>query len=275
MYLTTHSNGRFPAPNPQVVKLENDMVKPSLSSTMAASSLDLTLPSRPAYGTAGRPIVLSANYFELKAAKKDTDLYLYSLAFSRDEDLKEKKAKKKRLVEILLTMPPFSTHSVASDWNQKLVSSGKISIPEEDRIYTIEWYHKDKGPLPAPVAGEKSQITKLRQEHTYQITVEYTKTVSLADLLRDLSSPTFNYALKLETIDALNVMMTHGPSTELNVTTAAGNKFFPFGIHPQAESHVLGQGLQAYRGYFTSVRTSVSRFLVNVNVATGSFYKPG
>jgi eukaryotic translation initiation factor 2C len=64
------------------------------------------------------------------------------------------------------------------------------------------------------------------------------------------------------------------PSTALNITTA-GNKFFPFGNHPQMESSDLEEGLQAQRGYFTSVRTSASRMLVNLNVATGAFYNSG
>jgi hypothetical protein len=251
------------------------MVKPGLSSAIAASSLDFTLPSRPAYGIAGRAIVLHANFFELKAAKEDTHLYRYSLVFSNEDELKEKRAKRKRLVEILLGMPPFSTLKIASDWSQKLVSTEKIPLPKEGQVYTIIWYHKDGEPFLPPRADERSRLAEAREKRTYQITVQEPTTVSLVDLLRDVSQRTFNYALKLETIDVLNTIMTHGPSTEFSVTTAARNKFFPFGNHPQAESHVLGHGLQAYRGYFTSVRTSVSRFLVNVNVATGAFYKPG
>lgn len=252
------------------------MVKPGLSSAMAASSLDFKLPSRPAYGMQGRAIALYANYFELKAANKNKDLYRYSLAFrsAEESELKDKKVKKKRVIEILLDMPTFSTLKVASDWTQKLVSAQKIPLAEEGQEYTVEFYHKDRGPLPPPTPNEEARLTEARTRNTYHIRVQAIGTVSLADLLQDLSGPKSTYPLKLEAIDALNTIMAHGPSTALNIT-AAGNKFFPFGNHPQMESYDLEDGLQAHRGYFTSVRTSVNRLLVNLNVATGAFYKPG
>jgi hypothetical protein len=267
-----HSDGQFPQPSSQVVKLENDMVRGSLSSAMAASSLDFALPSRPAYGTAGRAIVLHTNFFELKAAKSDTHLYRYSLAFSDD---RMRRPIKKRLIEILLNMPPFSQAKVASDWTQKLVSTDKIPLDEDGQKYAVILYPKGGDPYPPPTPDEDSRLTKAREKHTYQIMVQELGTVSLAELVRDISQPTFNYPLKPETIEALNIVMMHGPSSQLGITTASGNVFYPFGSHPQAERAELGDGLQAYRGYFTSVRTTVSRLLVNVNVATGAFYKPG
>jgi eukaryotic translation initiation factor 2C len=245
------------------------MVKGGLSSKMAASSLDIVLPSRPAYGIAGRPIVLYTNFFELKGTKADTHLYRYSLSFGDD---KVSKVRKKRLIELLLAMPPFSEVKVASDWSQKLVSMEKLSL---DKAYTVIWYPQGGEPFAVYTADEDSRLTTSRRKHTYQIKVEDLGTVSLADLLRDVSEPTFKYPLKLEAIDALNIVMTYGPSTQLSITAASGNTFYPFGSHPQAQSTELGGALQAYRGYFTSVRTSVSRLLVNVNVATGAFYKPG
>lgn len=100
-------------------------------------------------------------------------------------------------------------------------------------------------------------------------------TVSLRELLADLRQPTVNYPLKLETIQALNILLGFGPSSDPRITTASGNKFYPFGSHPQMEYADLGSGLRALRGYFTSVRTSLNRVLVNINVATGAFYKDG
>jgi eukaryotic translation initiation factor 2C len=41
------------------------------------------------------------------------------------------------------------------------------------------------------------------------------------------------------------------------------------------ETQDLGGGLRALRGYFSSVRTGVNRILVNINVATGAFFKEG
>jgi eukaryotic translation initiation factor 2C len=248
------------------------MVKNDLSAIMAKSSLEFVLPSRPAYGTAGRAIVLHTNYFELKGVRPDTNLCRYSVAFS-DNELP--KPKKKRLIEMLLQRPPFAKLPVASDWAQILVSPEKIPLEGSRPEFTLEWYPRDGDPPSPPNPDDTKKQIDTRKKNTYQLMVEELGTVSLTSVLQDLAQPTSNYPLKLETIQALNVLMAHGPSSDANITTAGGNKFYPFGKHPQVQMTDLGTGLQALRGYFSSVRTGVNRILVNVNVATGAFYKPG
>ncbi|KAF2853105.1 Piwi-domain-containing protein [Plenodomus tracheiphilus IPT5] len=265
-------NGTLPQPDAVVTKLEDEMVKTSLSTALAGSSLDITLPSRPAYGTAGRPIVLFTNYFELKGIKPDTTLYRYSAAINVS-DLP--KPKKRRVIELLLQIDPFAKHQVASDGAQLLVSTERIPLNGKSPVFSIEWYPKDGEPIPAATADESDQRKDHRKKSTYRVAVEEIGTVSLSELSEDLAQPTSTYPLKLETIQALNVIMAHGPSSDSNIATAGGNKFYPFGIHPQLQVAELGNGLQALRGYFSSVRTSVNRILVNVNVATGAFYKAG
>lgn len=248
------------------------MVKGDLSTAMASASLGLKLPARPAYGTAGRAIVLYTNYFELKGISPNTDLYRYSVNFQPEGEMK--KGKRRRLVELLLQTAPFEGLPIASDWAQNLISPKKIPV-EENTSYTLEWYPADGEPLPAASPDDTDRVKAARKANTYKALVTDLGTLSLGQLLDDISTPTSNYPLKLETIQALNILMAHGPSSEAEIATASGNKFFPFGGHPQVQCANLGYGLQALRGYFTSVRTSVSRILVNVNVATGAFYKAG
>src|SRR4051794_38570753 len=102
------------------------MVKGDLSSALAASSLDIKLPSRPAYGTNGKAIILYANYFELKGVTLDTVLHRYSITFQPDKDLA--KPKKKRLVQLLLKMAPFNGLPIATDWAQILVTPKEIPL---------------------------------------------------------------------------------------------------------------------------------------------------
>jgi eukaryotic translation initiation factor 2C len=249
------------------------MVKGDLSTALAASSLDIKLPARPAYGTMGRAIVLYSNYFELKGINANTVLYRYSIAFQPDNELP--KPKKKRLVELLLKTAPFAGLPVASDWAQILVSPKKVPMTETRASYKLEWYPADGEPLPAPTANDSDRVKQARRKNSHTALVEDIGTVSVGDLLRDLAQPESNYPLKLETIQALNVIMAYGPGSDKNMATAGGNKFYPFGSHPQVQAVPLGGGLDALRGYFTSVRTSVNRILVNVNVATGAFYKSG
>ncbi|KAH7093186.1 Piwi domain-containing protein [Paraphoma chrysanthemicola] len=263
----------IPQPDAEVTKLENAMVKGDLSSALAASSLEAQLPRRPGYGVNGRAITLYTNYFELKGINADTVLYRYSLAFQPDNELP--KPKKKRLVELLLNTPPFAGLPVASDWAQSLISPKKIPLGEKRASYKLEWYPFDGEPLPDQSPEEPARVAQARKRNTYQALVEELTTVSVRDLLNDLAQSATNYPAKLETIQALNVIMAHGPSSERSIATASGTKFYPFGNHPQVQIADLGGGLQALRGYFSSVRTGVNRILVNVNVATGAFYKSG
>ncbi|KAJ8105360.1 hypothetical protein OPT61_g10226 [Boeremia exigua] len=250
------------------------MVKADLSKAMASTSLGVVLPARPAYGKEGKAIVLYTNYFELKGIDPHLDLYRYSITF-QPEDPKMPKSKKRRLVELLLQTAPFQGLPIASDWAQILVSPKKIPIEGETASYDLEWYPPGGEPLPASEEEETDRVKAARKKNTYKALVADMGTVSLKELLDDVSRPTSTYPLKLETIQALNILMTHGPSSDPGIATAGGNKFYPFGNHPQLQFANLGSGLQALRGYFTSVRTSVNRLLVNVNVATGAFYKPG
>lgn len=43
----------------------------------------------------------------------------------------------------------------------------------------------------------------------------------------------------------------------------------------QDEVLPVGSGLQLWRGYFQSARPAIGRMIVNVDISTGMFYKPG
>lgn len=266
------SGGKFPPPDAEVTKLEDATVS-DLSTALAATSLDIQLPARPGYGKVGTPVVLWTNYFELKGVKPDTIIYRYSVAFQPDSELP--KPKKKRLIELLFQREPFLGAPVASDWAQILVSAKKLDFEAERPTYEIEWYPADGLPLPSQTPNESARIKQARKKNTMRVLVEKLADVSIKDLLNDLKKGNMNYPLKIETVQALNIILGFGPSSNRNIAVAGGNKFYPFGAHPQFESYDLTSGLQALRGYFTSVRTSVNRILVNVNVATGAFYKAG
>lgn len=269
---TCSRDGKAPPPNAEITKAENATVK-DLSTAMGHSSLDFQLPRRPGYGSSGRNIVLWTNYFELRGIKSDTDIHRYSVTFQGNSELP--KPKKKRLIQILLKQEPFSQVACASDWAQVLVSTQKVNLGDKRQKYQIEWFPEDGDTLPAKTADEPAQRSDARKRNTFLLLVEQLGTVSLDELVKDLSTSAITYPLKLETIQALNIMMAYGPSTDSRIAVAPQNRFYPFQGHSQFQSVDLGGGLQALRGYFSSVRTSVSRILVNVNVATGAFYKAG
>lgn len=75
-------------------------------------------------------------------------------------------------------------------------------------------------------------------------------------------------------ISALNlILMAHPNRTPGGGVMVGRNKFFHYDPNePPAE---LGGALQAWRGFYTSVRPAHKQLMVNVNVCTTAFYKPG
>lgn len=240
---------------------------------MSSLSLGEQLPKRPGYGKKGRKVILWANYLDVKATKGDVTLFRYSVAFQGQDDLP--KPKKKRLVQLLLKEKCFQGIISASDWAQLIVTTAQVKLSGTRQAFKIEWYPEDGEPIPVATPDEDSKRTEARKRSTFTLLVEEIGSVSVGELMKDLGSNSMTYPLKLETIQALNVVMGYGPSTAAKMAATAQNKFYPVVGHPQFVSRDLGGGLEALRGYFSSVRTSVNRVLLNVNVATGAFYKHG
>lgn len=76
-----------------------------------------------------------------------------------------------------------------------------------------------------------------------------------------------------EAVDALNVILGHGPRSDFNRTAAIGSsRFFPFGNDKVIEQLTHNwRALTAARGYFQSARMATGRMLLNVNVTHGVF----
>ncbi|KAK5139822.1 hypothetical protein LTR04_003318, partial [Oleoguttula sp. CCFEE 6159] len=100
--------------------------------------------------------------------------------------------------------------------------------------------------------------------------------IAFKELLEYLHSnlPEAFYQDKADAIQALNIVLGKFARGSHGMIVAGQNKFYMTQA-PEMEKLNLGGGLEALRGYYTSVRTSVARLLVNVNVATGAFYGDG
>ena len=75
-------------------------------------------------------------------------------------------------------------------------------------------------------------------------------------------------------VSALNLILTAYPSRAAGGGVMIGrNKFF----HSSAADHSisLGGGLEAWSGFYFSVRPAHKQLMVNVNVCTTAFYTPG
>ena len=109
---------------------------------------------------------------------------------------------------------------------------------------------------------------------------KYTFTISLAgsvptqELLRYLASTTTDpsdFAGKADAVQALNIIVARTPNFDADVFQSGQNKFYRY---PRNEGEYLDLegGLIAVRGYYSSVRTSTLRTLLNINAQTSPFY---
>ena len=75
-------------------------------------------------------------------------------------------------------------------------------------------------------------------------------------------------------ISALNLVLAAHPSRpSSNGVMVGANKFFHY--NPAEPPSNLGGALQAWRGFYASVRPAHKQLMVNVNVCTTAFYTPG
>lgn len=249
------SGGRSPLPDPYVTKLEDDFMrqKSALGAVVAKLSLNEDFPTRPAYGTRGKPITLRANYFNLEPAK-NLVLYRYHVSV-----LPEAKGRKlKRIFDLLLQEPSLAR--AATDFKTFLILRNKVEEIEVDVAYRSE-FEDDPEPKTRP----------------YRVKIQITGQIEVAALLNHFKTteadPNFSPSTQHQILQTLNVLLGHYPQANPATSTISANKHFSFGDKPVGVD--LGGGLAALRGYFRSVRLAAGRMLVNINVSHAAFFQPG
>lgn len=73
---------------------------------------------------------------------------------------------------------------------------------------------------------------------------------------------------KEEIVQALNIVMAKRVNEDPNIVPHGQNKYFVLETNPAS----LTGGLVALRGYYSSIRTSNARILLNLNACTSAFY---
>lgn len=256
-------------PAADVEQRENALIRPGEEISLSGLSLDdLPLPSRPSYGTKGRPVVLRTNYFKL-LTRPGAEIYRYEMdinpkilvANARDDKPRPNRRKTRRLIELLIQSNP-NLQGVATDYSKFLVTAKKLPVGQSGSMKLSQkfWEPEDDGPGP--------------QAKTYEVTISNVYAMPIQQLLDYLSSPpgvTSAGFDKGEVIQALNLILTRTANENRNIYGGGNrNKFYTYPTEDKWFD--LGSGLIALKGFYTSVRTSTLRILVNVNVANAAFY---
>ena len=166
--------------------------------------------------------------------------------------------KRRRMFDILLRHQTFQSagKAVATDYAAIVLTAKELDLSQNVLIH----YSAEDGGTEDP------------EEINVQITLE--KQLAVEDLRSYLSSPFDARTVEVskELVQALNIIMKYGPSKDSSLVVGGDNsKFFPL----LGESSELRACVIALKGYYTSVRTSTARLLINLNVCTSAFYQEG
>ncbi|MEE6463030.1 hypothetical protein FKM82_005748 [Ascaphus truei] len=201
-------------------------------------------PLRPDFGTSGRTIKLQANFFEMDIPK--IDIYHYEI------DIKPEKCPRRVNREIVEHMVQHFKTQIFGD--RKPVFDGRKNL------YTA---------MPLPIAREKVELEVTLpgegKDRIFKVAIKWMACVSLQALHDALSGrhPTVPF----ETIQALDVVMRHLPSMRY---TPVGRSFF---TASEGCANPLGGGREVWFGFHQSVRPSLWKMMLNIDVSATAFYK--
>ncbi|KAF2215264.1 hypothetical protein CERZMDRAFT_56848 [Cercospora zeae-maydis SCOH1-5] len=279
--------GGGPREYPGIYMESASVAAPDASITAAENELALQtrgqviegLPGRPGYGTKGKPIVLRTNYFKFttayEAKQPEVPLYRYVV------DIREttvSKPKLRRLFNEIFKHPAFSKVKWATDYASILVTTDKLDLDNMQKGQ--EWIKmtlpSENGAARQATPGEEAPdfVKNARDRNTFGFKIKYLDSFSPREMIHYLQSKSSGalYAGRADLVQILNVIVAKTPNEMANVRSVGGNKFYPYNNHPGVEYKDLGGGLEALRGYFSSVRPAISRLLVNINVTSGAFF---
>ncbi|KAF8881571.1 argonaute-like protein [Infundibulicybe gibba] len=208
-------------------------------------------PLRPGYGTIGTPITLRANFFPVKVPKGP--IYDYIVEISPTQNIN---ALKIRIFQLLELSPQFKPHLgyIAHDRSQRIVSARKLPQPLDIPVPFYDDHQQGPGPNPT----------------VYTVSIRHDRELDMGRLNDYLDGrPDSQGYDPLPLISALNlVLQQHPSSTGVRV---GKNKYF----FPPVSSMSLGFGIEAWQGFYTSVRPTYKQLMVNVNVCMSAFVTPG
>ncbi|KAK7034495.1 hypothetical protein VNI00_012342 [Paramarasmius palmivorus] len=228
---------------------------------LVASLRGLTLqgdeiPLRPGFGTLGRPITLRTNFFPVRIPKGP--IYEYDIAITPVAGTANRRVKR-RIFQLAEQTNDWAAAglrgTVAHDHSAKLVSAKKLKQP---LIIRVPWSEEGEPP------NGKEYVLAIKF-------VQNIDTSALSQYIR--GQPQYKDYDIMPILSALNLVLAAHPTSSHGGGVMVGrNRFFFPNAMPPSD---LGGGLQAFRGFYSSVRPTHNQLMVNVNVCTTAFYTPG
>ena len=191
----------------------------------------------------------------------------------------QNRKKRRQFFNILLEeVPEFQMRgaAAATDYANTLITCGRLF----DKNLSEKRYRQIYRGEHEPARGNNDPPRD--NEQVYMVTVKFQGPVSISEIVRYIKSqPTdvSDFTTRQDAIQALNIIMAGTPNKDTAVFQSGQNKFYHF---PGNEPHQhygdayktwdLSGCLIAVRGYYSSIRTSTNRILLNLNAQCSPFY---
>lgn len=224
------------------------------------------MPVRKQFGTTGQEIVVRTNFLPIKLPQ--LPILEYTATFKPQADHKRVRL---RLFELLLNDPFFAAFKgkLANDSGEKLYSPTPLPIAEgQEAVLKVQYTDPDD-----------EQLSKKRDPKEYEVRVRFLRAHNPADIQRYLSGdPACKNDDIAPTLAAYNVILGQTPllagGVRIGGKSGRENKYF-FQDRTTQQQMSLGGGIEAWKGFFLSVRPTFSALMANVNTAAMAFYSAG
>ncbi|KAL1702475.1 Piwi domain-containing protein [Schizophyllum commune] len=220
--------------------------------SQAATTIDSSVVAvgvkRPSFGTSGKIMRAVVNMYRLEIP--DGTIYHY------DDLISEKTLPIRRNMELFKQLqneiaPTVFTDKVSYDGRKNFYASYRLNIPDDAAEFQI--------PIPSGNPDRPPRVYRIKIKLVNQINPEL--------LLRFVEGKQSNDNEAITAIQALNVVLRMEPTQK-----------YPFNVRsfytPQGKREIRG-GIELWRGYFQSVRPTMHKLVVNVDVTAAVFYQPG
>ncbi|KAF8063268.1 argonaute-like protein [Lyophyllum atratum] len=215
-------------------------------------------PLRPGYGTLGNAITLRANFFPMRLPKGP--IYDYNVEISPKTDINRIKGRIFQLMELSPMLGPHMAY-IAHDRNQRLVSAQKLPQP-----------------LDIPVRFYEDYETSPRTDaQVYTVSIKFERELNPGQLTDYMSGKAAARDYDpTPLISALNLVVQQRASrTGVRLGKNEGKKVPRYFFPTSANKVSLGPGVEAWQGFYASVRPTYKQLMVNVNVCMTAFVEPG
>ncbi|KIK94706.1 hypothetical protein PAXRUDRAFT_827744 [Paxillus rubicundulus Ve08.2h10] len=229
------------------------------SAALPGSQVEAVGVRRSGYGTAGRPITVSANFFNI--ALPECNIHHYDVILPSEKTLPARL--NMELIEHLqkIDAPDVFTPPAVYDGRKNMFAPRQLPLgPNGSQEFNVCLSD-------ATTRGSPGDNTSGRGPKVYKIRLTKVATINPEVLQRFIMGKQSHDNSVLTALTALNVVIRMEPTMK-----------YPFNVRSfftDRETKDIGGGLVLWRGYFQSVRPAIGRLLVNVDISTGTMYKPG